>query len=105
MHCYKCVNICPKNALYLDNKVSCIRLDQRPGIMRNDERCLNGCNRCVNICPLGKITLTAEDCSFCIVCKGKPGCILPYNTRESFLNIFPSIIRFMSITLRDVGKV
>lgn len=93
MECFACVRVCPTGALEIDAAVSCVRLGARPALRMDAEKC-NQCNQCNEVCPMGNIALSAEGCSFCIICKGCPSCILPDSGRDSFLNFFYYMARF-----------
>ncbi len=94
MACFKCVNSCPTNGLGINKEVSCIRFEVKPGLRKDVEKC-NECNICNEVCPMGAIVSSADDCSFCIICKGRPGCMLPLADRISFFNSINSIGRFI----------
>jgi len=93
MECLACIRVCPTDALELDKSVSCVRLEGRAALRMDEEKC-NKCDQCNEICPMGNITLSAEGCSFCIICKSSPNCILPSEARASFSDLVVSIARF-----------
>lgn len=96
MECFKCIQVCPTSAIGMDKSVSCARLVGRPALMVDEEKCKK-CNQCNEICPMGNIALSAEGCSFCIICKSRPSCILPHSGRAYFPIFIASIARFISL--------
>ena len=94
--CFACIETCPTGALKIDKGIlhSCIRLEGRPALWIDEEKC-NNCNQCNEVCPMGNIALSAEGCSFCIICKSHPSCLLSDSGRTSFLNFITSTARFM----------
>lgn len=96
MVCYACIRVCPTDAIEVHEEVSCVRLGGGLALTIDEEKC-NECGQCMEICPMGDITLSAVGCSFCIICKGRPSCILPADCRVSFLNSVGSIARFMRL--------
>lgn len=99
MECIACIRTCPTNAIEKDKGVSCVRLE-RSTPLRVDEGKCNECNRCNEVCPMGDIALSAEGCSFCIICKSNPSCLLHSDDRTSFLNLFISIARYVMLKCR-----
>lgn len=101
MECFACIKACPNDALKRDKSVSCVRLERGTPLRVDDEKC-NKCNQCNEICPMGNIVLSAEGCSFCIICKGCPNCVLLCEARASFLNSIASIARFVALMRRFI---
>lgn len=99
MACFECIKICPTNALEIDEEASCARLLGSPALRINEEKC-NECNLCMKVCPMGNINLSGDGCSFCIICRGDPNCILSCSGRNSFLNFNKSTARFMVVFMR-----
>ncbi|WP_157834127.1 4Fe-4S dicluster domain-containing protein [Candidatus Methanoperedens nitratireducens] len=95
MKCVRCINICPSNCLDIDNGMSCVRFEGRSALKMDKEKCTE-CNMCMEVCPIGDLALSVYDCSNCIVCKNRPGCIdTPSTDRASFLNSINSITHFI----------
>lgn len=93
MECYSCIQTCPTGAISIDEEVSCARLEGRPALRIDGAKC-NDCNLCADVCPMGNIALSTKGCSFCIVCKSKPSCILSGDDRDSLSNSIKSAIYF-----------
>ena len=93
MKCFACIHACPTNAIEINKGVSCVRLEGSTPLRVDEEKC-NQCNECNEVCPMGNIALSAEGCSFCIICKNSPNCILHGEARASFLNCISSIVRY-----------
>lgn len=101
MKCFACIKACPNDALIEDKSVSCPRLERKPPLRIDEEKC-NKCNRCNEICPMGSVALSAEGCSFCIICKSVPRCLLPSGDRVTFLNFISSIIHYIAFRCRFI---
>jgi len=69
-HCEEapCIRVCPKNALYRDEK-----LDR---VMVNDHLCI-GCKMCMTVCPFGAlgIDIKGKRVFKCDYCDGDPQCV------------------------------
>lgn len=103
MSCFKCVQACPVNALEVDENISCIRLAGKSALNMDDEKC-NECGICIELCPMDEMSHSKIDCSYCIICKDNPACILPEGKRMTLANLFGSSIRYIffkfSVTAR-----
>lgn len=101
MECFECIQACPIDALEMDKSVSCVRLVGSTPLRVVDDKC-NECNQCNEACPMGNIALSAEGCSFCIVCKSSPSCLLYNGHRASFLDLILSIAPFVVLMRRFI---
>jgi len=99
MRCFACVRVCPTDALKIDEDPFCTRLAGHSHLKFEEDKC-NKCGKCSKVCPLGSIFLSAEGCSFCIICNGRPYCILTDTSRNSFLNFIGSIFRIVILMRR-----
>ena len=91
--CFECLKICPRSALKVNRNVLCVKLEGETPIKVEEEKC-NKCELCNEICPMGSVILSSESCSFCIICKGEPSCIVYKESRASLLSFFLSLIHF-----------
>jgi len=91
--CFECLKICPRGALKVNSDVLCVKLDGKTPVKVEEEKC-NKCGLCNEICPMGGVILSSESCSFCIICKGEPSCIVYKESRASHLSFFLSFIYF-----------
>ena len=103
MKCFACIHACPTNAIEINKSVSCVRLEGSTPLRVDEEKC-NQCNECNEVCPMGDIALSMEGCSFCIICKSSPSCILPGDARASFLNLPASIARYVMLKYRIISR-
>lgn len=102
MECFACSRTCPIGAIEIDKIDSCMRLlEGKHPVRLNRNKCTD-CGKCNKICPTGEINLSAEGCSFCIICKNKPNCILPVGDRKSFFNSVSSLARFTVLMPRFI---
>lgn len=102
MECFACNHVCPTGAVEIDKIESCMRLlEGRHPVRVIEEKC-TGCNRCNETCPTTDISLSAESCSFCIICKNRPNCVIPYEDRISTLNSFSSLAGFLVLMPRFI---
>jgi ferredoxin len=99
MDCLKCVDACPSHALDIDRKISCTRFENKSPLRLDKDKC-NECDLCVRVCPLGKITTQAKDCSVCIICKNRPGCIQNDARRDSLIISINSIIHLIMLKIQ-----
>ncbi|MCW3135963.1 MAG: 4Fe-4S binding protein [Canidatus Methanoxibalbensis ujae] len=100
MKCFACVECCPTDAIKV-SKDSCVALGRgrKNPISVDYERC-NGCDLCNRICPMGNIKRSANGCSFCIICMGRPNCVLQADTAASFTDFARSFFRFVIMMCR-----
>jgi NAD-dependent dihydropyrimidine dehydrogenase PreA subunit len=105
MECFSCRQNCPTNAIEIKEDITtCIRLlEGHPPIWIHEEKC-NDCGKCAKTCLMGDITLSAETCSFCIICRSKPNCILPMRDRETLMNAIISLAGLIIIMPRSILK-
>ena len=63
-----CVAVCPKNAIYRDKELGCLKLDYN--------KCI-GCKLCIQYCPFGAISYNFEENRVikCELCGGDPMCV------------------------------
>lgn len=90
--CFECIHSCPTLALEINEEISCVRFEGKPAIKIDEKKC-NNCNHCNIVCQMGKIALSEEGCSYCIICKSSPSCITP-GSRNSFFDFFYLVARF-----------
>jgi len=63
-----CINVCPTNALFRDEKTGVVMVD--------DELCV-GCGSCIGECPIGALRLDRYKSKIikCDLCGGDPECV------------------------------
>ena len=102
MECLSCVKSCHSEALKLDENFTCVRIDSKTPIILDEDKC-NDCGLCTKKCPIGDISLSSTGgCYFCVVCRGRPNCVLSNSDRSSLTNLISSSIYILIYTVSRV---
>lgn len=99
MECFECTRTCPADAFVIDKSRTCVRLGRSAPLRIDDDKC-DQCDLCNESCPLGNVALSAEGCSFCVICKSAPSCLLPEGGRVSSLNSIASALQYIMLRCR-----
>jgi len=75
-----CVKSCKANAIIKNENYTCLKIDEVTPISIDADKCID-CGVCRSVCPMGDIEKSGMDCIFCIVCSGRPHCILESDGR------------------------
>jgi len=87
-HCgeHPCLDACPVEALYLDNKLGIVKVDR--------DKCI-GCGNCVKACPYNGIFIDKNGKAVkCDLCDGDPECVK--------VCIFPQAMKYVDITYENL---